>query len=98
MTLIYQIIEQHGEMDDYSSQVYASYMSLDRALIDLQMLQKLEDVRIEHGRDCMNCCAEPNYTCPMADFKDNGFGLECENFHIHQEPYNYFIESIDVIE
>ena len=96
MTSIYQIIEQRGEMDDYNSRVYASYMSLDRALIDLQMLQELEDVRIEHGKMCQRCLASPNYDCPCprADFK----GGECENFDLHQELYNYFIESIDVIE
>lgn len=50
-------------MDDYRERIYATYLNLDRALIDLQMLQALEDVRIEQGRKCAECqgngCGRP---------------------------------------
>ena len=91
MISIYQIIKQRGEMDDYRSYVYATYLNLDRALIDLEMLQNLEDIRIEQGKRCQQCSPD---TCSRVDFK-NGV---CKNFDLHQEPYTYFIESIDVIE
>lgn len=54
MTSVYQIIKQYGDMDDYHERIYATYLNLDRALIDLQMLQALEDVRIEQGRSAQN--------------------------------------------
>lgn len=99
MISVYQIIEQHGEMDDYSKQIYATYLNLDKALADLQKLQKLENVRIEQGKKCVECLGnEINPSCPRAAFKDNGFGWECENFDLHQEPCTYYIKSIDVIE
>lgn len=104
MISVYQIIEQHGEMDDYSVRVYATYLNLNRALADLQKLQKLENMRIEQGKECQKCCTSIIYdnginpSCPKAAFKDDGFGWECENFDLHQEPYTYYIDSIDVIE
>lgn len=104
MISVYQIIEQHGEMDDYSVRVYATYLNLNRALADLQKLQKLENMRIEQGKECQKCYNSIAYdnginpSCPKAAFKDNGFGWECENFDLHQEPCTYYIKSIDVIE
>ena len=96
MTSVYQIIKQYGEMDDYRARVYATYLNLDRALIDLQMLQNLEDVRIEQGRKCARCQENGfNLSCPKADYTN---GPECENFDLYQEPCTYYINSIDVIE
>lgn len=96
MTSVYQIIKQYGDMDDYRERIYATYLDPDRALIELQMLQALEDVRIEQGRKCADCQKNGfNLSCSKADYTN---GPECENFDLHQEPYNYYIKSIDVIE
>ena len=70
MTSVYQIIKQYGDMDDYHERVYATYLGLDRALIELQMLQALEDVRIEQGRKCAECQGNGfNLSCPKADIQ-----------------------------
>ena len=96
MTSVYQIIKQYGDMDDYRERIYATYLDLDRALIELQMLQALEDVRIEQGRKCAECQGNVfNLSCPKADYTNRP---ECENFDLYQEPYNYYINCIDVIE
>ena len=102
MTSIYQIIESYGQIDDYHERVYATYLNLDRALKDLQTLQELEDIKIKQGKECAKCPEMTydgiNHSCPRANYKDRGFGPECENFDLHQDPYNYYINSIDVIE
>ena len=96
MTSVYQIIKQYGDMDDYRERIYATYLNLDRALIELQMLQALEDVRIEQGRKCAECQKNGfNLSCSKADYTN---GPECKNFDLHQDPYNYYINCIDVIE
>lgn len=101
---MYQIIEQRGEMNDYHAQVYAPYFNLNKALADLQKLQKLEYMRIGQGKECQKCYNSITYdnginlSCPRATFKDNGFDWECENFDLYQEPRTYYIKSIDVIE
>lgn len=96
MTSVYQIIESHGDMDDYRERIYATYLNLDRALIELQMLQALEDVRIEQGRKCAECQGNGfSLSCSKADYTN---GPECKNFDLHQDPYNYYINCIDVIE
>lgn len=65
---------------------------------------KKENMRIEQGKECQKCYTSITYdnginpSCSKAAFKDDGFGWECENFDLHQEPYTYYIDSIDVIE
>lgn len=77
---MYQIIEQRGEMNDYHARVYVPYLNLNKALVDLQKLQKLEYARIEQGKECQKCYNSIAYdnginpSCPRAAFKDNGCG------------------------